>query len=79
MDTREDEEINSGPAHLVEVLTDADYAGNRDDRKSTTSFQVFIDGNLIESRVRTQKAISLSSGESEFVAVVAGCSDGMLI
>ena len=79
LDSREDEEINSGPVHLVEVLTDADYAGNRDDRKSTTSFQVFIDGNLIESRVRTQKAISLSSGESEFVAVVAGCSDGMLI
>ena len=79
LDTREDEEINSSPAHLVEVLTDADYAGNRDDRKSTTSFQVYIDGNLIESRVRTQKAIALSSGESEFVAVVAGCSDGMLI
>ena len=36
MDTREDEEINSGPVHLVEILTDADYAGNRDDRKSTT-------------------------------------------
>ena len=34
LDTREDEEINSSPAHLVEVLTDADYAGNRDDRKS---------------------------------------------
>ena len=79
LDTREEEEINNGPAHLVEVLTDADYAGNRDDRKSTTSFQVYIDGNLIESRVRTQKAIALSSGESEFVAVVAGCSDGMLI
>ena len=26
-----------------------------------------------------QKAIALSSGKSEFVAVVAGCSDGMLI
>ena len=33
----------------------------------------------MESKVRTQKAISLSSGESEFVAMVAGCSEGMLI
>ena len=32
----------------------ADYAGNRDDRKSTTSFQIYIDGDLIESRVRMQ-------------------------
>lgn len=62
--------------HLVEILTDADYAGNRDDRKSATSFQIYIDGGLSESRVRTQKSKALSSGES---AVVAGCSDGMLM
>ena len=33
----------------------------------------------MESRVRSQKAISLSSGEAEFVAMVGGCSDGLLI
>ena len=31
----------------------------------------------MESRVRSRKAISLSSGE--FVAVVAGASDGLLV
>ena len=41
--------------------------------------EIFVDGNLMESRVRTQKSVALSSGESEFVAVVAGCSDGLLI
>ena len=61
------------------MVTDADYAGNKNDRRSTASFQIFIDGNLMESRVRSQKAIALSSGESEFVAIVAGCSDGLLI
>ena len=63
--------------HVLEVITDADYAGDRNERKSTTCFHVYFDGNLMESRVRSQKAISLSSGE--FVAVVAGESDGLLV
>ena len=79
MDVREEDETEEKERHLIEVVTDADYAGNKNDRRSTTSFQIFIDGNLMESRVRSQKATVLSSGESEFVAIVAGCSDGMLI
>ena len=79
MDFREIEEVEDGERHLVEVITDSDHAGNKNDRKSTTSMQVFIDGNLIESKVRSQKAIALSSGESEFMALVAGCSEGMLV
>ena len=80
LDCREVEEIeNEGQRNLLEVITDADYAGNKDDRKSTSSFQVFLDSSLIESRVRSQKAIALSSGESEFVAMVGGSSEGNLI
>ena len=79
LDMREAEEVEDQEEHLLEVVTDADYAGNKNDRKSTTSFQIFLDGNLMESKVRAQKAISLSSGESEFVAMVGGCSDGLLI
>ena len=55
MRTEEDQE-----EHLLVLVTDADHAGNRHDRKSTSSFQIFMAGSLI---VR----ISLSSGESEFV------------
>ena len=79
MDMRCSVDVEPLEQHLIEVVTDADYAGNQHDRKSTSSFQIFIDGNLVESKVRSQKAISLSSGESEFVAMVAGCSEGLLI
>ena len=41
--------------------------------------RVFLDGNRIDSKARSQKAIALSSGESEFMALVAGCSEGMLV
>ena len=79
MDFREVEEVEDAEKHLVEVVADSDHAGNKNDRKSTTSMQVFIDGNLIDSKVRSQKAIALSSGESEFMALVAGCSEGRLL
>ena len=80
LDVREKDEVETeNERHLLEVITDADYAGNKDDRKSTTSFQVFLDGSLIESKVRSQKSIALSSGESEFVAMVGGSSEGMLV
>lgn len=79
MDLREAEEVEDKQKHLLEIVTDADYAGNKDDRKSAKSFQVFLDGNLMESRVRGQKSVSLSSTESEFVAMVGGCSDGLLV
>ena len=78
-DGREGDEAEAKEEHLIEVITDVDYAENRNDRKNAISFQIFIDGNLMESRVRTQKSVALSSGESEFVAVVAGCFDGLLI
>ena len=57
MDIRDADEVEDRERHLLEVVCDSDYAGNRNDRKSTTSFQVLLDGNLMESRVRSQKAI----------------------
>ena len=62
MNVKDSDEVEDKDQHLLEVVTDADYAGDRNDHRSTTSFQVFIDGNLMESRVRGQKAISFLSG-----------------
>ena len=47
MNVKNSDEVESKEQHLLEVVTDADYAGDRNDRRSTTSFQVFIDGNLM--------------------------------
>ncbi|CAJ1450844.1 unnamed protein product, partial [Effrenium voratum] len=66
LDMRETQEIEVKKVHVMEVVTDSDYAGDQNSRKSITSFQVFLDGDLMESRVRSQKSISLSSGESEY-------------
>ena len=79
LDMREMQDVEVKKVHLLEVVTDSDYAGDQNSRKSITSFQVFLDGNLMESRVRSQKSISLSSGESEYVAMVSGCSEGLFL
>ena len=63
--------------HLMEVICDADYAGNRESRKSVSPTQIYLDGNLIESYVRSQKSIALSSGESEYVCMVGGVSESL--
>ena len=79
MDVRDAEEAEDKEKHLLEVMCDSDYVGNRNDRKSAFSFQILLDGHLMESRVRSQKSISLSSGEAEFISMVGGCSDGLLV
>ena len=45
--------------HVMEVVCDADYAGNQATRKSISSVHIYLDGNLMESYVRGQKSIAL--------------------
>ena len=52
-DFREGAEVEEADQHLLEIVTDSDHAGNKNDRKSTTSMQLYLDGNLIDSKVRS--------------------------
>jgi hypothetical protein len=48
---------------------DADWAGNKEDRKSTTGYCVFMNGNLISWNVKKQQTVALSSAEAELMSV----------
>ncbi|CAH9098391.1 unnamed protein product [Cuscuta epithymum] len=48
---------------------DADWAGDRIDRKSTTGFCTFIGGNLVTWKTKKQKVVSCSSAEAEYRAM----------
>ena len=65
--------------HVMEVVCDADHTGNRSTRKSISSVHICLDGNLMESYVRGQKSIAVSSGESEYVCMVGGCSERLFL
>lgn len=51
---------------LISAFSDADWAGNVDDRKSTGGFLVYFGSNLVSWSSRKQVTISRSSTESEY-------------
>ncbi|RVW35157.1 Retrovirus-related Pol polyprotein from transposon TNT 1-94 [Vitis vinifera] len=59
--------------HLrVEGYTDADWAGNIMDRKSTSGYFTFVGGNLVTWRSKKQKVVALFSAEAEFRGMAKG-------
>jgi len=64
---------------LLEVATDSDWSGDKLSRSSTSCGCVFLGGIWIYSYSRTQRNITLSSTESEFVALVSGACEGLLL
>ena len=47
---------------------DADWAGDKEDRKSTTGYCMYVNGNLISWNCKKQQTVALSSAESELMA-----------
>jgi hypothetical protein len=50
------------------VYTDSDWAGSKDDRRSVSSYQIYLNDVLIAWRSKSQKTVALSSSEAEFYA-----------
>ena len=59
------------------VLTDSDHAGCLQTRKSTSSSKLFYGSHMLRSTSTTQGVIAVSSGESEFYALVKVTSAGL--
>ena len=64
-------------AWLLEVTCDSDWSGNKATRSSTSSGYIFLAGSWIHAYARTQKNITLSSMESEYVALASSASEGL--
>ena len=60
---------------FLDVYSDADHAGCKRTRKSTSGTVVMHGHHMIRSSSTTQKVISLSSGESEFYALVKASAE----
>ena len=64
-------------ASTIHASTDADWAGDRESRKSTSGGVLQLGSHVVKSWASTQSVIALSSGESEFYSIVKGCSQAM--
>ena len=54
----------NGHLNLI-AYTDADWACDRDDRKSTSEYFTLVRGNLVTWRSKKQKAVAISSAEAK--------------
>ena len=50
-------------------FSDVNYAGNKGDRKSTSSYCTFVGGNLVTWKSKKQTVVSRSSVEAEYCAM----------
>uniref|UniRef100_A0A803M0S9 Reverse transcriptase Ty1/copia-type domain-containing protein n=1 Tax=Chenopodium quinoa TaxID=63459 RepID=A0A803M0S9_CHEQI len=57
------------------AYTDADWAGDRDGRKSTSGYFTLVGGNLVTWRTKKQKVVALSSVEAEFRGIAKGITE----
>ena len=59
---------------LLLVFSDSDWAGNTDDRKSTTGGCFYVGANLVAWVSKKQNFVSLSTAEAEYIATGSCCS-----
>lgn len=61
--------LSSSPDMELQAYSDADWAGDVTDRKSTTGFCIFLGDTLISWKSKKQSVISRSSSEAEYRAM----------
>ena len=72
-------EASFGKGHLLECITDADWASSHFSRKSVSSYSLYLNGNCVYVSTRLQQSLSLSSCEAEYMSSLQGCCDGLFV
>ena len=57
------------------VFSDADWAGDSNDRKSTSGYVFVINGGAISWKSRKQTCVALSTAEAEYVALASAAQE----
>jgi hypothetical protein len=76
-----DQKIHYGPSatHNLAVYTDADWAGDKMDRKSISGFVAMLYGGPVSWASRKQTSVATSSTESEYIALSTGVKQAVWI
>ena len=66
-------------SYSIQSFSDSDFAGDSDDRKSTTGQVFFIGNSAITWNTMKQNVVALSSCEAEYIAALATSCQGIWI
>ena len=77
--TVQDKSRKTEEVATIEFYTDADWPGDAKSMKSTSSMVTRIDGFIFGMNAQLQDTHTQCSGESEFHALGAGCTDGLYV
>ncbi|KAH9096322.1 hypothetical protein Ae201684P_009554 [Aphanomyces euteiches] len=72
-------EIKPTPSKEMNVSTDADWAGDKSNRKSTTGFIVEVCGAIVHWFSKQQPTVALSTMEAEYIAACVGTQEALWI
>ena len=61
----------------LSIFADADWAGDKVCRKSTSGGCIMAGKHLLKGRSKTQSLVALNSGESELYATLKAASEGL--
>ena len=69
--------METGKPRLLQGYVDADYTGDLDQRRSTTSYVFTVAECVISWKVELQDIIALSTTEAEYIAAVEASKEAL--
>ncbi|CAN1759561.1 Retrovirus-related Pol polyprotein from transposon RE2 [Linum perenne] len=67
--------IKPSSSYALSIYTDADWAGDHHDRRSTSAYVAYLGSNIISWTSRKQRTVSRSSTEAEYRALATAASE----
>ena len=70
-------EENGGTKLKLEGFVDADYARNKDNKRSTTTYAFCLNGCCISWKSQLQPIVALSTTEAEYIALTKAIKEAL--
>jgi hypothetical protein len=64
-------------SNKLTIYSDANWAGDKQTRKSTSGGSIMLNGHWLKSWAKSQSTVALSSAESELYACIKASSEGL--